>query len=292
MSASEYRTEYSPNEVRNFIDFMRIRMGVRNIEFQPALNRGLYARTSSDPDNCPIRTRCDFSITPTVLYNHHWEIEEFVFFRRVTEHRPAVVVVDVGANMGFFSRQVLGWSQNITRLFAYEPEPENFACLQHNLACFNNVTAEMAGLAESDGSVTLHIDMRNCGNNSLVSDQLAGAWHKAAIEVTVRDIVRESRRWLEHALPVFYKSDTQGYDELLLSLLPDDVCDAIIGGVIEVEQIDKPAFSVERFSAFLDRFPNKVILRQDGNDTPVTTEQVLNRIDTQSEAGVNLAFWR
>lgn len=292
MSESDYRLGYQPNEIRNFIDFMRMKMGVRNIEFQPLPSRGLYAQSTQNPDNCTVRTRCDFSITPVILVNHHWEIEELVFFRKMIEHHPQIVVVDVGANMGLFSRQVLGWSSNITHLFAYEPEPENFACLQHNLACFSNVTAVMAGLADSDGTVTLHMDVRNCGNNSLVSDQLAGAWHKSKMDVVIRDIKKESRRWLENGLPIFYKSDTQGYDELLLTLLPNDVCDAIMGGIVELERIDKPDFSIERFRAFLDRFPNKIVLRPGGNDIPVTTEQALVVLDTPSEGGVNLAFWR
>lgn len=290
MTASEYRIDYSSEETRNYIDIMRIKMGVRNIEFQPRPSRGLYAQLSATPDRCTVRTRCDYSITPTVLVNHHWEVEQLLFTRKAMEQHLAVTVVDVGANIGLFSRQVLGWLNNIRHLYAYEPEPENFDCLLHNLGCFTHFTAEMVGLADRDGSTVLHMDMRNCGNNSLVSDELAGAWQKSSIEVKIRDIATESRRWLEHGLPIFYKSDTQGYDELLASLLPDDVRASLIGGIIEIEQMQKPPFSMDRFRSFLDLFAHKFILQPDGQEIPITTAKILDLLDSQAEIGANIGF--
>lgn len=292
MSGSEYRTHYSSEEIRNFIDFMRMATGTRNIEFQPRPTRALYAQTSANPDNCTVRTRCDFSVTPTVLVNHHWEIEELVFTRERVAGLPAVTVVDVGANIGLFSRQVLGWCPNIGRLFAYEPEPENFACLQHNLSCFHHVVAAMAALSVEDGTATLHLDLRNCGNNSLVSGQLGGGWDTSATNVVTCDIVRESRRWLEPGLPIFYKSDTQGYDEFLVTQLPADVCNALIGGISEIERIDKPDFAVERFRAFLDLFQHKAILVENGAMMPVTTDQIVNPPAQISRRTTNIGFWR
>ena len=292
MFEHKFGSQFSPEEFRNHIELMRVGMGVRNIEFQPRPNRGLYAQTSATPDNCTVRTRCDYAITPSVLVNHHWEIEQIFFTREVTSGHHKTIVIDVGANMGMFSRQVLGWSQNIHHLFAYEPEPENFACLLHNLSCFGNYTAEMVGLAENDAKVTLHMDVRNCGNNSIVSGQLAGALYKTTMDVMIRSIAQESRRWLAFGLPIFYKSDTQGYDELLVTLLPDDVRDAMVGGIIEVEQIEKPPFSRERFREFLDSFNNKAILLPETENQPVTTDEVVAMLDQKSPHGVNVCFWR
>ncbi|WP_416573656.1 FkbM family methyltransferase [Niveispirillum sp. KHB5.9] len=290
--ASEYRVDYSPEETRNHIDFMRLKMGVRNIEFQPRAGRGLHAHLLPNADQCTVRTRCDFSITPFVLVNHHWEVEQLLFARKAMERHNNVVVVDVGANIGLFSRQILGWLNNTHHLYAYEPEPENFSCLMHNLGFFKNFTAQMVGLADHEGSTTLHIDLSNCGNNSLVSDDLAGAWSKSAMEVRILDIVTESRRWLRHGLPIFYKSDTQGYDEFLASLLPDDVRAALIGGIIEIEQTEKPPFDIARFRSFLDSFEYKAILHPDATEDPISTEQTLDLLNSTAEAGSNIAFRR
>ncbi|OYQ33663.1 hypothetical protein CHU95_14965 [Niveispirillum lacus] len=278
------------NNFRYYIDFMRTQLGVQNIEFQPKPGRGLYAQNSASPDTATIRTRCDSAITPMSLANHHWQIEELLFTKKVLDTVPAAVLVDVGANMGLFTRQVLGWCGNVKRAFAYEPEPENFACLLHNLACFDMVVPEMVGLAETDGVFRLFLDLQNCGNNSLVSDDLAGAQNKGATEVRVINAAVEARRWQEPGLPIFYKSDTQGYDEKIITLLPDEIWDQVIGGVIEIENIDKPAFEMEKFISFLDRYENKVIL--DRPETIVSTSDVLGYLNRGKGPGVDLGFWK
>ncbi|MFY8093327.1 MAG: FkbM family methyltransferase [Niveispirillum sp.] len=278
------------NNFRSYIDFMRRELGVLNIEFQPKPGRGLYAQMSASPDTATIRTRCDSAITPVTLANHHWQIEELLFAKKVLDTVPAAVLVDVGANMGLFTRQILGWCGNVKRTFAYEPEPANFACLLHNVACFDNVVPEMVGLAETDGVFRLFLDLQNCGNNSLVSDDLAGAQTKGATEVRVINAAVEARRWLEDGLPIFYKSDTQGYDEKIITLLPDEVWDNVVGGVIEIENIDKPEFEMAKFVAFLDRYENKVIL--DRPETIVSTSEVLGYLHRGKGPGVDLGFWK
>src|SRR5205823_4492379 len=45
--------------------------------------------------------------------------------------RPGTSVIDVGANIGFFTRQFAGWVSEGGRVIAVEPEAVNFARLQH-----------------------------------------------------------------------------------------------------------------------------------------------------------------
>lgn len=272
------------------IEYMRTRLGVRHIEFQPNAGRGLYAQRSPSAPTATIKARCDSSITPVILANHNWQLEELLFTKGILDLVPSAVLVDVGANMGFFTRQVLGWCGNVERSFAYEPLPENFGCLLHNIACFDNVVAQMVGLAEQDMAANLHLDLQNCGNNSLVSNDLAGAYQKGIVEVQVADITREAWRWMEGGLPIFYKSDTQGYDEKLITLLPDEIWPQILGGIIEIENIDKPDFDMEKFRAFLDRYTNKVIIGFEAK--PVSTDEVLGYLKRGDGPGIDLGFWR
>lgn len=275
---------------RSYIDFMRTNLGVVSVEFQPKPGRGLYAHMSPSAATATIRTCCDSSITPVSLAYHHWQVEEMLFTKKVLDTVPAATLVDVGANMGLYTRQVLGWTANVKRAFAYEPEPVNFECLKHNLSCFDNVVAEMVALAEKDGVFPFFLDLQNCGNNSLVSDDLAGAEMKGATEVRVINVTVEARRWMEEGLPIFYKSDTQGYDEKIITLLPEEIWDSIIGGVIEIENIDKPEFDVEKFTAFLDRYENKVILTQP--DTIISTSEAMGYLNRGKGPGVDLGFWK
>lgn len=64
------------------------------------------------------------------------------------------VVVDCGAYVGGFS---LSAARIARQLHAFEPAPENFACLKLNLAEFDNVTLNEAGLFSETKSMTLNM---------------------------------------------------------------------------------------------------------------------------------------
>lgn len=277
---------------RTIMAHMQTGMNVRTVEFQPYPDRGLYALRSVTPENATVRVRFDQAIAPYVMLNHNWEIETIVFARDVIMLHPGSTVVDVGANMGLFSRQLLGWTNNIYRLFAYEPDPENFACLTHNLSCFPGCALQMVGLAERDGSSVLHIDVLNYGNSSLIPHVSENPTRFTAINIQLKDIVEESYKWMSSGLPIFYKSDTQGYDEYLISLLPDNVCEGIFGGVIEIENSTKPQFDMQRFLRFLNLFPNKLKLESGGARVPVTTDEIIAMTQHAGFKGANIGFSR
>jgi FkbM family methyltransferase len=81
---------------------------------------------------------------------------------------PADVVIDVGANIGTVAVSAAraardGW------VYAFEPEPDNFALLQRNLArnrC-RNVTAVRAAVLDAPGRVTLRTNPHNSGGHSV-----------------------------------------------------------------------------------------------------------------------------
>jgi FkbM family methyltransferase len=80
------------------------------------------------------------------------------------------VFVDVGANIGYFS--VLGARQvgAAGRVYAFEPEPRNFALLSHNVALngfSERVVATAAALGDSDGQATLYLHPDNLGDHQL-----------------------------------------------------------------------------------------------------------------------------
>lgn len=85
-------------------------------------------------------------------------------YREWLEHKYALpgflgveagdVVVDCGAYVGGFS---LSAARIAKHLHAFEPAPANFACLKLNLAEFDNVTLNEAGLFSETKSMTLNM---------------------------------------------------------------------------------------------------------------------------------------
>jgi FkbM family methyltransferase len=80
---------------------------------------------------------------------------------------PGAVFVDVGANIGYFT--VLA-ATIAGKVFAFEPDPENFRLLEANLALNalqRKVTAVPAALAEEDGEGRLYLSEDNLGDHQI-----------------------------------------------------------------------------------------------------------------------------
>jgi FkbM family methyltransferase len=84
---------------------------------------------------------------------------------------PADTVIDVGANIGGFAVSASraapdGW------VYAFEPEPDNFTLLEHNLdrnRC-HNVSTVRSAVTDAAGLVTLSVNADNSGGHSLHRD--------------------------------------------------------------------------------------------------------------------------
>jgi len=81
------------------------------------------------------------------------------------------VILDIGANVGWYS-MVLGKGKNKDiRVFSFEPEPLNFSLLEENLKINNlkNVVAVNKAVSDRKGEATLHLyERKNTGRHSLL----------------------------------------------------------------------------------------------------------------------------
>src|SRR4051812_15862400 len=98
--------------------------------------------------------------------------------------RPVDWVIDVGANVGAFSRHVRNICAS-ARIVCVEPMPDNVAVLRYNAGDFAAI--EEAALAPEDGALTMyHFGLANSGCHSMFKIGYADAR-----PVTVRAISLE-----------------------------------------------------------------------------------------------------
>jgi len=267
--------------------------GLKNLEFVPRDSSPLSVRKN---EGCvsTVKLVTDYLMCPIVLGRHRWQIEELDFARRVCTGAEPITLVDVGANMGLFSRQLLVAVPAIARVFAYEPEPQNFECMIHNLEPFHErVRAIQAAVSNTSGNMEFYIDPTNTGNFSLAVDAMPPSYTK--IIVDARDIAVECLAWIEGNHRIFYKSDTEGFDELIATAIRSEVWENVFAGMIEIWNIKKPAFDKAVFASVLDRFPNKILLANADtrvSETRVSTTDVVNYINSGNRQHRDLAFWR
>lgn len=90
----------------------------------------------------------------------------YALFKRLTDReaiellrreiQPGEVVVDIGGNVGFYSRLMADATGDFGQVHVFEPDPDNFALLHAAVANLDNVVLNQAAAADADGTVRLY----------------------------------------------------------------------------------------------------------------------------------------
>lgn len=141
-----------------------------------------------------------------------WEPFETQVFGRLC--KPGAKVLDLGANIGWYTAvasQLVGEQGSV---IAFEPDADNYRLLTQNvaqLASGANVATFNAAVSDQQGQLLLYQSDTNKGDHRLFSDNSARATQ--AVEVTTLDLFFAER---SGALPDIVKSDTQGSEAKIL----------------------------------------------------------------------------
>jgi|JI10StandDraft_1071094.scaffolds.fasta_scaffold09731_10 FkbM family methyltransferase len=269
-----------------FLSVFASRFGLRTVEVTPLPG----SRLARGQDG--LRLRVDSVILPAVLESGAWQYDEVQTMADLLDRNRQYTLVDVGANAGLISRQALLHVPQIAAAECFEPDPTNFACLQHNLAGFPRVAAHNIALGDQDGTMELFLDKTNSGNFSLSSGAMEG--HEYNVEVVQ---VRAAHALLQQIMVAtpqdrhfIYKSDTQGYDEYIAALLPDGFWSRVDVVVMEISRMQKPVVDADRFRALLESFPH----RRFGHDkAEVQVDEVIAfAMGPTDNRYVDLVLWR
>jgi len=85
--------------------------------------------------------------------------------------QPGMVVLDVGAHVGYYTRMASQIVGEQGRIIAFEPHPRNHAFLTQNVGSRKNVTILQVALAEEEGTAELHDYLMMSASGSLNYDE-------------------------------------------------------------------------------------------------------------------------
>jgi FkbM family methyltransferase len=119
--------------------------------------------------------------------------------------KPGMTVLDVGANIGYFSAIAAGLVEGEGSVHAFEPVPECFARLQRNLADFRWSHVYPCAVADATGTAAIHFHENELGWGSLLGG--ISLTHAGDVQVIALDdwILRENIRAVH-----FTKIDAEG----------------------------------------------------------------------------------
>jgi FkbM family methyltransferase len=242
----------------------------------------------------------DQAIFPLVVADSGWSLDTLEFLEQRIDPAKTYVTVDIGANVGLYTRQIAFRFPNLRRCLCIEAEPGNFRALQYNVASLLGDRAILwnVALSDSDGEVPFFRDDTNFGNYSLNNHAIRG---QPFDTITVQSVATD--RWMREHIRLepddrlVWKSDTQGYDELIISLTPLDIWDRVDVAIVELWRIKKPFFDQADFCRRIEAFPYKAIRRIEANK-PIgtgnrnTAAEILEYLNGDDYGYADLYLWR
>ncbi|EGP92870.1 FkbM family methyltransferase [Nitrosarchaeum koreense] len=89
------------------------------------------------------------------------------------EIKKGDVVIDIGANIGYYTLIFAKLVGDTGKVFAFEPDPTNFELLRKNIEAngYKNVILEQKALSNKEGKVTLALSKQNTAGHHISSEQ-------------------------------------------------------------------------------------------------------------------------
>ncbi len=233
----------------------------------------------------------DSVMFPAIIASSGWQLEELEFLSTRLNPARTYEILDIGANVGLFSRQAGLRFPNIAAFYCVEPDARNYRALRYNMMALPRDACRFwnVALAHDDSEKEFFRDNDNMGNYSLNPDAMRGRpFH------TTRVRTLAAGRWMRECVKpkadvdLIWKSDTQGYDELIVSLAPMEIWSRLAVAIVELWRIRKPDFDIAAFRQRIDDFPNRSI----GGTNVSSTDEVLDYLSGDDWRHEDLYLWR
>jgi FkbM family methyltransferase len=156
----------------------------------------------------------DVGIVPYLLADGVYESDTTDLFKNFL--KPGMVVLDVGANFGYYGLIAAQAVGSAGKVYALEPEPNNFRLLVNNIELngFSNVIPLQIALSNRNGKTTLFLDKTNRGAHSVRHRNINMDGGVAEIEtITLDDFVQSKMETKRVDLIIM---DVQGAEGLVI----------------------------------------------------------------------------
>jgi FkbM family methyltransferase len=103
-----------------------------------------------------------------------WDFEETKFLKKII--KKGDTVIDVGANIGYYTLLFSKLVGKEGKIYAYEPLPENFKLLKKNIFInkYKNIVLINRALSNKEKNAKLYIDQDDLGACSLHTEGVVG----------------------------------------------------------------------------------------------------------------------
>ncbi len=157
----------------------------------------------------------DEGVAPALLIKGVYEKDETDFFKKTI--KPGYVILDIGANIGYWSLLFGKLTGENGKVYAFEPEPNNFNLLKKNIEMnlYKNIEIFNYAVSNKNGEMELFTDNKNLGLHSLSSKNITDKKNHIKTETISLDDFFMNK--IGNSKADLIKIDVQGAEGLVLS---------------------------------------------------------------------------
>ena len=149
----------------------------------------------------------DRVLSHSLIFEHSFEDFELQLFSRLLE--PGAIVLDIGANVGIYTLVAAQRVAPMGRVYAFEPDRENFALLKQNVAAngHTNVVLMQNAVSDRPGELRLYVNTHNRGDHrTYQADDTQQRDSYPVRAITIDEALPA------HVTPSVIKMDIQGFE--------------------------------------------------------------------------------
>ena len=235
--------------------------------------------------NSVLYSRSDLTITPNLLKNGQWDYFIIDFIKKYKK-KLNYDFIDVGANIGLITRQLILKKIKISNFHCIEPEKNNFLLLKKNLEDFKKEKIFFYNIALVPNNKNLKkifINKNNFGDFSLIKQNK----NSKSINIHIKNVNTFLKKIIhqKNIKNIIYKSDIQGMDEMVALSIDKQIQDKIKIIILEITNIKYLNKELEKFLNFASKFP----IMYDENNTKLNLMTIKERIKTNKNFNLLLA---
>ena len=215
--------------------------------------------------NCPLGKNgdelfllFDNIITPKVLLHGYWDVFAINFIKENTKKNNNYYFFDIGSHIGLITRQVANLNIKVKKFFCFEPLKIHFNLLKKNCSFLKKINFYNYAIGVKKDKRKIYTNKLNSGNSSLIKINKSQYQYTLVIEANtaLKKIIKAN--YIKKN--IIYKSDTEGYDEMIFLSLEENIIKKINIAILEISNFN---FLLKNLNTFMNKIKNFNIIKDD-----------------------------
>ena len=215
--------------------------------------------------NCPLGKNrdelfllFDNIITPKVLLQGYWDVFVINFIKENTKKNNNYYFFDIGSHIGLITRQVANLNIKVKKFFCFEPLKIHFNLLKKNCSFLKKINFYNYAIGVKKDKKKIYTNKLNSGNSSLIKINKSQYQYTLVLEANtaLKKIIKAN--YIKKN--IIYKSDTEGYDEMIFLSLEENIIKKINIAILEISNFN---FLLKNLNTFMNKIKNFNIIKDD-----------------------------